>query len=136
MSEALVKPMKPNPIPTVAVLILLLAPQRAEAQETLRADPSVDVVADEMQPLHRMLEAAAEDGFGGAVVVERAGVVLLKAGYGMADRGAGVPFTPRTIAQVGSITKQFTAMAIMMLQERGLLVTRTLLHIMSTYQRS
>ena len=113
--------MKPYPIQTLAVLILLLAPQRAQAQEAPGAGPSVDVVADEMQPLHRMLEAAAEEGFGGAVVVERAGVVLLKAGYGMADRGVGVPFTPRTIAQVGSITKQFTAMAVIDLWRRGLL---------------
>jgi CubicO group peptidase (beta-lactamase class C family) len=79
-----------------------------------------DVVADEMAPLDELLNAAVEEvQFGGAVVIERAGTVLLQAGYGLADRERRIPFTPRTIAQVGSLTKQFTAMAVLDLWRRG-----------------
>ena len=37
----------------------------------------------------------------------------------MANIELGVPNTPQTVFRLGSVTKQFTAMAIMMLQERG-----------------
>ncbi len=37
----------------------------------------------------------------------------------MANYELNVPNTPQTVFRIGSITKQFTAMAIMMLQERG-----------------
>jgi CubicO group peptidase (beta-lactamase class C family) len=50
-------------------------------------------------------------GFGGAIIVEVGGTVVLKAGYGWADRERRIGFTPSTIAQVGSLTKQFTATA-------------------------
>lgn len=80
---------------------------------------SVDVVAEEAARLHEILTTAAEEGFAGAVVIDRAGRPVLKAGYGLADRERGIPFTTRTIAQVGSLTKQFTAMAVVDLWRQG-----------------
>jgi CubicO group peptidase (beta-lactamase class C family) len=59
--------------------------------------------------------------FMGSVLVARAGTVLLSAGYGMANLEHDVPNTPQTKFRLGSITKQFTAAAILQLQERGLL---------------
>ncbi len=44
--------------------------------------------------------------------------VLLKA-YGMADLEHGVPNTPETIFESGSVAKQFTAMAVMLLVQDG-----------------
>jgi hypothetical protein len=56
---------------------------------------------------------------GAAVLVEKDGKVLLRKGYGMANLEHGIPIAPETVFEVGSITKQFTAAAVLMLQERG-----------------
>jgi len=58
-------------------------------------------------------------GFSGAVLVARAGEIRLRMGYGLADRAKKIPNTPQTRFRIASITKQFTAMAILMLQEQG-----------------
>ena len=65
---------------------------------------------------------ASAGRFSGTVLVARDGRVLLNAGYGLADRAARVRNGPQTIFQVGSVTKQFTAMAIAILAARGRLV--------------
>src|SRR5215472_5243054 len=62
---------------------------------------------------------ASAGRFSGTVLVDRDGRVLLNAGYGLADRATGVRNGPQTIFQVGSVTKQFTAMAIAILAARG-----------------
>jgi len=59
--------------------------------------------------------------FSGSILVARNGEVLVKKGYGMANYEHDIPNTPQTIFRIGSVTKQFTATAIMQLQERGLL---------------
>jgi CubicO group peptidase (beta-lactamase class C family) len=59
--------------------------------------------------------------FSGAVLVARDGQIVLSRGYGMANYEWDVPNTPSTKFRLGSITKQFTSMAIMQLGEKGLL---------------
>ena len=59
--------------------------------------------------------------FSGAVLVAKDGKVLLCKGYGMANLELKVPNTPETKFRIGSITKPFTAMAILQLKEMGLL---------------
>lgn len=59
-----------------------------------------------------------EGRFSGAVLVARDGKVLLSKGYGMANIENDIPNTPQTRFRIGSLTKQFTAMAILILQER------------------
>ena len=54
---------------------------------------------------------------GCAVMVRKDGQVVLSAGYGLANLEHGVKVTPKTVFQSGSVGKQFTAMAIMMLVE-------------------
>lgn len=56
---------------------------------------------------------------GCAVMVRRDGKVVRLAGYGLANLEHGVRVTPQTVFQSGSIGKQFTAMAVMMLIEQG-----------------
>jgi len=56
---------------------------------------------------------------GAAIIVIRDGKVLKKSAYGMADIEHGVPFETDTSTRLGSVSKQFTAMAIMMLAEQG-----------------
>jgi CubicO group peptidase (beta-lactamase class C family) len=62
---------------------------------------------------------ASSGRFSGTVLIAQDGRVLLDAGYGLADRAARVRNGPGTIFQVGSVTKQFTAMAIAILAARG-----------------
>ena len=69
--------------------------------------------------LDSAMRAAEARGFSGVVRVERNGVTLLKGGYGLADRGARIPFTPASVVQIGSNTKDFTAVAVLQLQRQG-----------------
>ncbi len=57
--------------------------------------------------------------FSGSILVAREGRVLLANGYGLADREGGVPNTPATKFRIGSLTKAFTAAAVLLLQEEG-----------------
>ncbi len=59
--------------------------------------------------------------FSGSVLVAKDGNVVLSKGYGMANLEHNIPNTAQTKFKLASITKQFTAMAIMQLQEQGLL---------------
>ena len=59
--------------------------------------------------------------FSGTVLLAKDGQILLSKGYGMANHEWDIPNAPQTKFRLGSITKQFTAMAIMQLEERGLL---------------
>jgi CubicO group peptidase (beta-lactamase class C family) len=57
--------------------------------------------------------------FSGAVLIARGDTVLLRKGYGMASYELGVPNTADTKFQIASITKTFTAAAILLLQDKG-----------------
>mgnify|MGYP000879449042 CR=1 FL=1 len=59
------------------------------------------------------------DAPGAAVIVIQDGKVVHEKGYGLADLKMKERITPQTVFDIGSITKQFTAMAVMMLAERG-----------------
>jgi CubicO group peptidase (beta-lactamase class C family) len=55
-------------------------------------------------------------GFSGALLVARDGKIILNQGYGMAIRSKNIHNTAETVFSTGSITKQFTAAAIMKLK--------------------
>jgi CubicO group peptidase (beta-lactamase class C family) len=59
--------------------------------------------------------------FSGTVLVAKGEEVLLNRGYGMADYDKKIVNEPQNVLEIGSITKQFTATAILMLQEKKLL---------------
>ena len=56
---------------------------------------------------------------GCAVAVGQGGAVLLERGYGMASLEQQVPITPATVFDIGSVSKQFTAMAVQLLARDG-----------------
>ena len=58
---------------------------------------------------------------GAAIRVWRDGETLYSNTYGMANLAYGIPFEPDTRTNIGSTSKQFTAFAIMLQAERGLL---------------
>jgi CubicO group peptidase (beta-lactamase class C family) len=55
------------------------------------------------------------DSPGFALAVAQAGKIVYARGYGMADLDHNIPITPATVFHAASLSKQFTAMAIMLL---------------------
>ena len=71
--------------------------------------------------LHRaeeILTDAASKSYGGAILIERDDQIILRRGYGLANRERKMPFTTTTISQIGSLTKQFTAAAVAALAQK------------------
>jgi CubicO group peptidase (beta-lactamase class C family) len=68
----------------------------------------------------KMLSAQFKPGETGcAALVAVKGEIIYKKAFGMADLELNVPMQPDMIFRVGSITKQFTAIAILQLMEQG-----------------
>lgn len=59
------------------------------------------------------------DGPGGAVMVIQDGEIVFQNGYGFANVDTEEPITTETVFHLGSVGKQFTAMGVMILVERG-----------------
>ena len=90
--------------------------------------PAFNTLAKTSPPSPQELETRVEeymtarvkrDHFSGSILIAREGKVLFSKGYGMANHELDVPNTPHTKFRLGSITKQFTAMAILILQQQG-----------------
>jgi CubicO group peptidase (beta-lactamase class C family) len=64
---------------------------------------------------------ATADRFSGSVRVSRGQEVLLECGAGTAERGTGTPVTPRTRFGLASLSKMFTAAAVLACVRDGLL---------------
>lgn len=59
--------------------------------------------------------------FSGSILIAKDDEILLNKGYGTADYNTNLPNKPQTVFQIASLTKQFTATGILMLQEQKLL---------------
>jgi CubicO group peptidase (beta-lactamase class C family) len=59
------------------------------------------------------------DSPGCTLAVIRDGEIVHKRGYGMADLERNVPLSPRSVFDLGSTSKQFVAMCILLLAEQG-----------------
>ncbi|MFK8056822.1 MAG: serine hydrolase [Saprospiraceae bacterium] len=69
------------------------------------------------------LSAGISKGFSGSVLVMKESQIILNKGYGLADRENNLAYISTTVAPIGSVTKQFTAAAILKLEEYGKLKT-------------
>ncbi len=115
--------MKKLLVPSVVILLLTASivtayPSAAQASDTqLPSCGSSTAVSAKLDAYMNALTDAGQ--FAGAVLVAQNGTVLLSKGYGMANDACSVPNTPQTVFRIASNTKQFTAAAIMKLQEQG-----------------
>lgn len=66
-----------------------------------------------------LTQMTSNQQFSGSVLVAQGGNILLAKGYSMANWDTGTLNFPETRFYLGSLTKAFTAMAILMLQEQG-----------------
>lgn len=74
--------------------------------------------------LDELLTRYAMYGFSGAVLVAKDGKIILHRGYGLAKRESNTPNRVDTLFAIGSLTKQFTAAAILQLEAQGKLNTQ------------
>ncbi len=96
----------------VALLLLLPAGASPAPAPATAAGPAAAIDA-------LLRGAFPGDRPGAAVIVVKDGRPLFRKAYGMADLELGVPLQPDMVFRLGSITKQFTAIAILMLAEEG-----------------
>lgn len=93
----------------------------AFASHALAAEPSARVDAADLDARVQAIadRAARYPITGMSIGVSLDGVPVLVRGYGTADLANGRPATAATVYEIGSITKQFTAAAILRLAQRG-----------------
>ncbi|MFC0251588.1 serine hydrolase [Massilia consociata] len=104
-----------------AAALLLCQSHVAHAQDTVRdaARP-----ANAAQDMASRIDGAiapyfTADAPGATVIVVHDGKTVLRKAYGIADTAQGVKMTPSMTLRLGSITKQFTAVGILMLLDEG-----------------
>ncbi|MEE9373707.1 MAG: serine hydrolase [Saprospiraceae bacterium] len=66
-----------------------------------------------------ILSIYPDDGPGASVLISKKGKILFRKSYGLANIELQVPMKPENVFELGSITKQFTSVAILMLEEQG-----------------
>jgi CubicO group peptidase (beta-lactamase class C family) len=99
------------------VVALWLSLLGANASAATGVENSDAAAAAEMNRI--LSDAFHSDAPGAAVLVVHKGEVVLRKGYGLADLELGVPIDPTHVFRIGSMTKQFTAVAVLQLVEAG-----------------
>lgn len=89
------------------------------AYHGLLAQPAIEEVVTKAADYFRIQNELGR--FSGAVLIGYKGKIVFEKGYGLANYELKVPITPRTKFRLGSLTKAFTAAAILQLAEKGLL---------------
>jgi CubicO group peptidase (beta-lactamase class C family) len=88
------------------------------------AGPSLSARTTGQEDLAKRIDAVMSEVYkpgqpGAAVIVRKHGRTVLRKGYGLADLELQVPLEPDMVFRLGSLTKQFTAVSILMLAEQG-----------------
>src|SRR6185503_5682194 len=96
------------------VLTCSTASAALAAEKPSKQDEAIIAEVDQM-----LAAAFKPDQPGAAVIVVREGRVVFRKGYGLANLELGAPMRPEMVFEIGSVTKQFTATAILMLAEQG-----------------
>jgi CubicO group peptidase (beta-lactamase class C family) len=98
-------------ITQIVIALLLVTGVLTQAREGDPTSAQVDIVLE--------AQSKAQKIPGVSLAVCRDGKIVKASGYGVANAEWGIPVTPATIFQTGSVGKQFTATAVMMLVEEG-----------------
>ncbi|HZU70821.1 MAG TPA: serine hydrolase domain-containing protein [Ktedonobacteraceae bacterium] len=110
-------PLDRTPVPAAQVATRVQKPTLTPTQQ---ATPSPQISPQIASQIDSLLEnKASQQQFSGSVLIAINGQVLLSKGYSMADWNKNIPNTAQTRFYLGSVTKQFTAMGILILQEQG-----------------
>lgn len=95
-------------------------PASGQAATSGPAGPVQQAATDVPGRMEQVIQSYVHPGqFMGSVLVARDGNILLSKGYGDADVEWEIPNAPTTKFRIGSMTKQFTATSILLLEERG-----------------
>ncbi len=97
----------------LAIIILTLSVATSAQSKKTQANP----VTAEFDKI--LTEQFKPDGTGCAALVASKGQIIYKKAFGMANLELNVPMKPEMVFRIGSITKQFTAIAILQLMEQG-----------------
>lgn len=98
----------------LALFVLVAVSAAAVGAQT--AAPSTDIAEKVDEYMNARLDAK---GVGGAVLIMKNGKPLAAKGYGLADAETKAAIKADTKFRIGSVTKQFTAALILLLQEEG-----------------
>lgn len=93
-------------------LVALFMTISADAQSLSAKQQTVEfdkILTDQFKP----------DGTGCSALVAKEGQVIYRKAFGLADLELNVPMRPEMVFRIGSVTKQFTAIAILQLMEQG-----------------
>jgi CubicO group peptidase (beta-lactamase class C family) len=78
------------------------------------------ISSTQVEQIHRLVSDAVEQGeFSGSVLITQGGATLLEESHGFAHRGFAIPNSAAMRYDVASITKLFTAVAVLQLVEQG-----------------
>lgn len=82
-----------------------------------------NLVIAQQNEIDTYLKRIVPFGFSGVILIARNDRIILQNGYGLANRQRKIPVNTETVFYIGSITKQFTAAAIVKLEMEGKLQT-------------
>jgi CubicO group peptidase (beta-lactamase class C family) len=102
------------PVKLFASLLFLVFSSSVIAQPLSKADKQLIAAFDTL-----LAAKFKKEEPGATVLVSRKGQVIYQKGFGMADMELKVPMRPEMVFRIGSISKQFTAVAILQLMEKG-----------------
>ncbi len=105
--------------PRLATLLSLLCASIAASAQGQPVNLLKTEIAEKLEEIYRDWDR--DDGPGGVVAISLEGNMVYARAYGLAELEHSVPNSVTTKFDIGSVSKQFTAMCILLLEEDGLL---------------